>query len=100
MHKYLEVFCKNTQLIVYIIRLLDIFDVETQIKANNIVDASYLTQLFFFFFFFCVAFVTLVLSYIDNKKERANLRKKIKELKKKIKNKKRKIANLTTKLKK
>jgi cell division protein FtsB len=40
------------------------------------------------------------LSYINNKKEKANLRRKIDKLKKKIKNKKREIINLTTKLKK
>jgi len=55
-------------------------------------------QLYFSLFFCCIASITLVLFYIDNKKEKANLKRKIKKLKTKIKNKKRKITNLTTKL--
>jgi len=84
---------------VYIIKLLDIFDIKTQIKANNIVNISCLIQLFLSLFFYCIISVTLVLSYINNKKKRVNLKKKISKLKKKIENKKKRNNRFNNKTK-
>ena len=91
--KDFEVFRRDIQLIACYSKLSNIFDIKTQIEANNIVDLFCLTRLNLFLLFRRAAFVASVLALANIEKEIIDLRRKIDELEKKLKSKKREMAN-------
>jgi len=77
MHTHLEVFYKETYLIVYIDKLLNIFNIKVQIETNEIVDVSRFARFYLFLLFRHVVFVALVLLLKNNKRERERERERI-----------------------